>query len=60
MTDENDKETEIRNRREQRAMWIFSLAVVVLIAGAMGANVLFHHEKTPTDISSQSRPTPDK
>jgi hypothetical protein len=45
-----------RDKREQRAMWIFSAAIVLLILGGMGANMLFHHDKgAGTDISSQSR-----
>ena len=62
MTDQNDlQELEQRekDRREQRMMWIFSGAIVLLILGAMGANMLFHQERPAagnTDISSQSRP----
>ena len=51
-----------RNKNEQRAMWIFSGAIVLLILGAMGANMMFHKEQPAggTDISSQSRTSPDK
>jgi hypothetical protein len=44
--------------KEQRMMWIFSGAIVLLILGAMGANMMFHKEKPApdTDISAQSRP----
>jgi hypothetical protein len=65
MTDQDRRESEEagaeRDRREQRLMWIFSGAIVLLICGAMGANILFHKD-TPaaqnTDISAQSRTAP--
>jgi hypothetical protein len=38
MPDQND------DKREMRMMWIFSAAVVLLILGAMGINMLVHHE----------------
>ena len=59
---DNNEEDAQRNKREQRAMWIFSGAIVLLILGAMGANMLFHKEQPggSTDISSQSRTSPDK
>ena len=63
MPDQNrpEENSEDKDRREQRMMWIFSGAIVVLILGAMGANMLFHKD-TPasenTDVSSQSRTTP--
>jgi hypothetical protein len=49
-----------RDRREQRMMWIFSGAIVLLILGAMGANMLFHggSPKFDTDVSAQSRTAP--
>ncbi len=37
MPDQND------DKREMRMMWIFSAAVVLLILGAMGINMLVHH-----------------
>jgi len=50
-----------RDKREQRAMWIFSGVIVLAILVAMGANMLFHHDQgTATDVSSQSRTTPEK
>ncbi len=53
-----------KNRGEQRMMWIFSGSIVLLILGAMGANMLFHKERpaTPenTDISAQSRTAPSQ
>jgi flagellar basal body-associated protein FliL len=56
-----EETSEEKDRREQRMMWIFSGAIVVLILGAMGANMLFHKD-TPasenTDVSSQSRTAP--
>ncbi len=38
MPDQND------NKREMHMMWIFSVAVVLLILGAMGINMLVHHD----------------
>lgn len=50
-----------RDKREQRAMWIFSAIIVLLILGGMGANMLFHKDQgTTTDISSQSRTAPQQ
>ena len=65
MADQEDDVTEIsdaqRNKREQRAMWIFSAVIVLLILGGMGANMLFHKDKgAATDISSQSRTAPQQ
>ena len=60
--DNSDAEAQARDRREQRAMWIFSGAIVLVILGAMGARMIWGHDttasSTPTDISSQSRPAP--
>lgn len=57
-------EAQARDRREQRIMWIFSGAIVLLILGAMGANMLFHKESPAasanTDISAQSRSAPSQ
>ena len=64
MTEQDHEEESVqRDRREQRMMWIFSGAIILLICGAMGANVLYHRANPPpadtnTDISSQSRTTP--
>jgi hypothetical protein len=54
---QNNEDNPARDKREQRAMWIFSAVIVLLILGGMGANMLFHHEQPAggTDISSQSR-----
>lgn len=66
MAEEKERVTEIsnaqqRDKREQRAMWIFSAVIVLIILGGMGANMLFHQDKsTGTDISSQSRTTPQQ
>jgi hypothetical protein len=65
MADEDEKITRLsdveRDKREQRAMWIFSAVIVLLIVGGMGANMLFHHDKgAGTDISSQSRTAPQQ
>ena len=61
MSDQNrpEENSEEKDRREQRMMWIFSGAIVVLILGAMGANMLFHKDSPAAtgniDISAQSR-----
>ena len=61
---EQTTEEKARDRSEQRMMWIFSGAIVLLILGAMGANMLFHKpgpaDTVNTDISAQSRPAQDK
>jgi hypothetical protein len=62
--DQEQKQADtLRDKREQRAMWIFSAAIVLLILGGMGVNMLFHRDQPAaenTDISSQSRTAPDK
>jgi len=59
-----DQEQAAKNKREMRVMWIFSAAVVLLILGAMGANMMWgSHTYTggpATDISSQSRAVPPR
>jgi hypothetical protein len=58
---QREQEQKELDRREQRMMWIFSGSVVLLILGAMGANMLFHKDSPAaanTDISSQSRAAP--
>jgi hypothetical protein len=68
MTDRNplerSDEDRARDRSEQRIMWIFSAAITLLILGAMGANMMFHKDTTPssenTDISAQSRTAPSQ
>ena len=61
---ERTKEEQSNDSREQRMMWIFSGAIVLLILGAMGANMLFHKpgpaDVVNTDVSAQSRPSADK
>ena len=56
------QEQAAKNESEMRVMWIFSAAIVLLILGAMGANMMWgSHTYTgepATDISSQSRPAP--
>ena len=56
-----DEEIAARNKREMRVMWVFSAAIVLLILGGMGANMMWGHQ-TPanasSDISSQSRTAP--
>jgi len=59
-----DQEQAAKNKREMRVMWIFSAAIVLLILGAMGANMIWgSHTYTgepATDISSQSRAVPPR
>jgi flagellar basal body-associated protein FliL len=55
MPDQND------DKREMRIMWIAAAAVVLLILGAMGINVLVHHEtNAATPQTSQSPTEPPK
>ena len=59
-----DQEQAAKTKREMRVMWIFSAAIVLLILGAMGANMIWgSHTYTgepATDISSQSRAVPPR
>ena len=59
-----DQEQAAKTKREMRVMWIFSAAVVLLILGAMGANMMWgSHTYTgepATDISSQSWAVPPR
>jgi flagellar basal body-associated protein FliL len=51
MTDQNNEKSEMR------IMWIFSAAVVVVILGAMGINMLVHHDtNAATPETTQSSP----
>jgi hypothetical protein len=59
MTEDDD--VAARDQREMRVMWGFSAAIVLLILGAMGANMIWGHhppDTAPSDISSQSRTVP--
>jgi hypothetical protein len=60
MTEDDD--VAARDKREMRIMWVFSAAIVLVILGGMGANMIWgHHDPAtapPSDISSQSRTTP--
>jgi hypothetical protein len=51
MPDEHD------NKREMRMMWIFSAAVVLLILGAMGINMLVHHDTNAAPAETTQSPT---
>lgn len=51
MPDQND------DKREMRMMWIFSAAVVLLILGAMGINMLVHHETSAAPVETTQSPT---
>jgi hypothetical protein len=58
MSNEYDPDTE---KREMRAMWIFSAVVVLLILGLMVGNMILHPERmwpSTEEISSQSRTAP--
>jgi hypothetical protein len=55
MPDQND------DKREMRIMWIAAAAVVLLILGAMGINMLVHHEtNAATPETSRSLTEPPK
>ena len=55
MPEQND------DKREMRMMWIASAVVVLLILGAMGINMLVHHETSAaTSETSQSPTEPQK
>jgi len=51
MPDQND------DKREMRMMWIFTAAVVLLILGAMGINMLVHHETSAAPAETIQSPT---
>jgi hypothetical protein len=55
----NDYDPE-KEKREMRAMWIFSAGMVLLILGLMVFNMAFPHDKPAdsTEISTQSRTAP--
>ena len=57
MADENESNSE---KRGTRMMWIATAAIILLIVGMMGANVLFNKDtgSGSKDMSSQSRPAP--
>jgi hypothetical protein len=50
MPDQND------DKRDMRIMWIFSAAVVLLILGAMGINVLVHHDTNAATLGTTQSP----
>jgi hypothetical protein len=59
---DQDNDDLARDKREQRLMWIFSGVIAVLLLAMVGANTLFHRDQPAgnTEISSQSRPSPEK
>jgi hypothetical protein len=59
MTNQNDPNTE---KSEMRWMWIGSAAIVLLILGAMGINMLISRDTSTgsTETSSQSGTVPPK
>jgi hypothetical protein len=59
MTTPNDPNTE---KNEMRVMWIGTAAIVLLLLGAMGINMLISHNTSTgsTEPSSQSAAVPPK
>jgi len=51
MPDQND------DQREMRIMWIASAAIALLILGAMGINMLVHHETSAAPAETTQSPT---
>ena len=49
-------------KKNTRTMWIASIAIVVFLVGAMGINMLIHHDtlNEKTDVSSQSQTAPSQ
>ena len=52
MPDQND------DKSEMRMMWIASVAVVLLILGAMGINLLVHHDTSAATPETSQSATP--
>jgi len=52
MTNQNDPNTE---KNDMRAMWIASVAIVLLILGAMGINMLITHDPSSGSIQTSSQ-----
>jgi hypothetical protein len=59
MTNQNDPNTE---KSEMPVMWIASAAIVLLILGAMGINMLVYQDTSTgsTETSNQSSTVPSK
>jgi flagellar basal body-associated protein FliL len=59
MTNQNDPNTE---KSEMLVMWIASAAIVLLILGAMGINMLVYQDTSTgsTETSNQSSTVPSK
>jgi hypothetical protein len=51
MPDKND------DKREMRMMWIASAGIALLILGAMGINVLIHHDTSAATPETTQSPT---
>jgi hypothetical protein len=51
MPDNND------DKREMRMMWIASVGIALLILGAMGINVLVHHDTSAAAPETTQSPT---
>ena len=50
MPDQND------DKREMRMMWIASAVIALLILGAMGINMLVHHETSAAPTQTTQSP----
>jgi len=50
MTDQND------DKHEMRIMWIASAVIVLIILGAMGVNMLVHHDTSVAPETTQPLP----
>ena len=59
MANQNEPDTE---KSDMRVMWIATAVIVLMILGAMGINMLVHHDTSTgsTEISSQTRTAPPK
>jgi hypothetical protein len=51
MADKND------DRREMRMMWVASVGIALVILGAMGINVLVHHDTSAAPPETTQSPT---
>jgi hypothetical protein len=59
MTDPNEPNAE---KSDMRIMWIATAVIVLGILGAMGINILIHHDASTAtpEMSDQSRAIPPK
>ena len=54
MTNQNDPNSE---KNDMRVMWIASAVIAVLILGAMGINMLVHHDTSAATPETTQSPT---